>query len=279
MSTKTWFLSPDFTFLPDGQISLGSIIPEPRRPTTTLASLADLPDIVLPNITSIVETGHSFSEETKPSFGFHLFARFLQVASAKTKTDVSWSRSKSFSEADHEVLTYNGVFTPETLKAIVALDEVKQHMNSGPFGKRNVYIISGIRVAVSSFKVTEKTEKKTSASLGGSGSTPAGVVPVELGVSISGGKDSSQEHSYETAPGIVFAYRLHIIRPKGAGGEAALFSDDNTALFTGQNEDEEEDDVVMEAVEVDRSVFSQDVHVKQGGYIEENFNNEDGVES
>lgn len=46
MSKKTWFLPPDFTFLPDGEIALDSVIPEPSRPTATLASLVNHPSIL-----------------------------------------------------------------------------------------------------------------------------------------------------------------------------------------------------------------------------------------
>lgn len=39
MASKSQFLRPDFTFLPEGQIALGKIILNPRQPIVTLASL------------------------------------------------------------------------------------------------------------------------------------------------------------------------------------------------------------------------------------------------
>jgi hypothetical protein len=265
MSGKSWFLPPNFSFLPDGQIALGSVIPEPQRPTATLASLTDHPGIALPKTKSLIETNRSFSTEKSRSFGFELFSKFLDLASANAKTDVSWYKNKAFSAVDHEVRAYNGAFSPETLKAVVAIDEVKKHIDSGRFGKRCVYIISGVRVAQQSFTVTDEKGKKTGGSMGGSGPVPAGAVPVELGGNVSAGRESKKTEGYETAPGIVFAYRLHVIRPQDAGAEGELF-EDRTAFFSGGAEDEENEEV--ELVEVDGKVLSQDLDVDPEGYEE-----------
>lgn len=88
MTRKTWFLPPDFTFLPDGQIALGSIIPGPRQPTATLASVTSYPAIILPETKSIVEKNVSFSVEKTRSLGIELFAKLLDARNAKF--DVSW---------------------------------------------------------------------------------------------------------------------------------------------------------------------------------------------
>ncbi|KAL6902512.1 hypothetical protein GGI43DRAFT_342175 [Trichoderma evansii] len=265
MANKTWFLSPDFTFLPEGQIALGRIIPSPRQPTVTLASLTDHPTIALPEIQSIVEKNLSFSNEKTRSFGVKLFAKFIEIASAKI--DVSLYKNQSFSTVDHEVRTYSRTFTSETLKAIVALDNVKQHIDSGRFGKRRVYIISGIRVAQQSFTVTNHKKRQVATSLGMSGFMPIGTAPDVAGVKITNGMNDEATNSYETAPGIVFAYRLHVIRPKGIGEEGGLFSD-SSAFWSGEAEDETEE---MEAVEVNTAVLREDLDEKLDGYSEKQF--------
>ncbi|KAH6614622.1 hypothetical protein B0J18DRAFT_374141 [Chaetomium sp. MPI-SDFR-AT-0129] len=264
MTSKTWFLPPDFTFLPDGQIALGSVIPDPRRPTATLASLADHPTIALPKSKSIIEKNRSFTSEKSRSFGLELFAKFLNIASANGKTDVSWYKNKSFSAVDHEVRAYNGAFSPEALKAIMRLDAVKKHIDSGRFGQRHVYIISGLRVAQQSFTVTYEQGKKTEGALGGSGSVPAGTVPVALGGNVSGSRKDKRTDGYETEPGIVFAYRLHVIRPRDADAEGELFSD-RTAFFTGEAEEEGEE---MEVAGVNGAVLRGDLDVDPDGYEE-----------
>ncbi|KND92434.1 hypothetical protein TOPH_02943 [Tolypocladium ophioglossoides CBS 100239] len=263
MTSKSWFLPPDFTFLPDGQIALGRVIPEPRRPTVTLASLAEHPTIALPEVSSIVEKNRSFSAEKSRSFGLELFAKCLDMASAKT--DVSWYKNKSFAAVDHEVRTYNGVFAPEALKAVVELLDVKRHIHSGQFGKRCVYIISGLRLARQSITITDEKGNKTAGSLGGSGPVPAGTVPVALGGNISGSREANRKDGYETAPGIVFAYRLYVVRPKDTGAQVELFSD-RTAFFSGEANDEEGEE--MEAIGMDGAVLRQDLDVEPDGFEE-----------
>ncbi|KAH0525896.1 hypothetical protein TsFJ059_009299 [Trichoderma semiorbis] len=262
MIRKTWFLPPDFTFLPDGQISLGSIIPSPRQPTTTLASVTSYPAIILPETKSIVEKNVSFSVEKTRSFGLELFTKLLDVKNAKI--DLSWYKNRSFSAVDHEVQTYHGAFSPETLKAILALDAVKKHIDSGRFGKRRVYIITGLRVVSQGFTVTEEKGRSTSSAVGASGFVPASIVPAVLGAIIGGKSEVRANTSYETSPGIVFAYRLHVIRPKGTGADEELFSD-RTAFFTGEAEAEEAE---MEIAEVDGSVYREDLDEEQDNYEE-----------
>ncbi|KAK4233926.1 hypothetical protein C8A03DRAFT_47629 [Achaetomium macrosporum] len=265
MTSKTWFLPPDFTFLPDGQIALGNVIPDPRRPTATLASLASHPTIVLPTAQSIVEKNRSFTAEKSRSFGLELFASFLDFASANGKTDLLWHKSKSFSAVDHEVLAYNGAFSPEALEAIVDLDRVKKHIRSGRFGPRHVYVISGLRVARQSFTVTDEQGKKTEVAVGCSGPVPAATVPVQLWGNVSGSREDRRMDGYETALGVVFAYRLHVIRPREASAEAELFSD-RTAFFSGGAEDEVGE--VMEAVEVNWAVLREDLDLETDIYEE-----------
>ncbi|KAK4083840.1 uncharacterized protein Triagg1_1502 [Trichoderma aggressivum f. europaeum] len=270
MTRKTWFLPPDFTFLPDGQFALGSIIPSPRQPTATLASVASYPAIILPETKSIVEKNVSFSVEKTRSLGFELFAKLLDARNAKI--DVSWYKNKSFSAVDHEVHTYHGAFAPETLKAILALDNVKKHIESGRFGRRRVYIITGLRVVRQSFTATEEKGRNTVSSVAAKGFVPTGVVPVVFGARIAGNSEDRTKTSYETAPGIVFAYRLHVIRPKDTGADQELFSD-RTAFFTGEAEAEEAE---MEIVEVDGAVYREDLDAEQDDYEEKRL---DGIDN
>lgn len=267
------FLPPDFTFLPDGAIALGRIIPDPGRPTVTLASLgpqSENPTIALPETKVLVEKSRAFSDEKGRSFGFELLAKFLELASANGKTDVLWSRNKSFSAVDHEVRTLDGAFAPSTLRAITRLEEVRRHMDSGKFGKRCVYIISGLRVAVDSFTVTDEKASNVSVSAGGAGSLPTGAVPLEVGGGLSGAREDKRNRSHDTAPGIVFAYRLHVIRPKGEeGAEGGIFSD-RTAFLTGEaGEDGEDEEEEMEIVVVDSETVRNDLDLDPDTFSDE----------
>ncbi|KAJ3567927.1 hypothetical protein NPX13_g6599 [Xylaria arbuscula] len=273
MARKTWFLPPDFTFSPDGAIALGGVIPDPQLPTTTLASLTDHPTITLPEITSIIEKSRSFSTERNRSFGFGLFAKVLIIANINGNVNVSWFKNKSFGAVDHVVQAYNGAFSPTTLKEIVALEAVGRHINSGRFGKRHVYVISGLRIAQQSFTVTDEQGKMRAISLEGSAPMMVGTMPAELGGNVSGTRGDTQKNGYETAPGIVFAYRLHVIRPKRTGEEGELFSD-RTAFFSGEaeNDDDEEE---LEIIEVNGEVLRQDLDLEPDSYDEKEIEGED----
>lgn len=283
MSSKTWFLPPDFTFLPSptSPLALGNIIPSPHRPTSTLASLAPHPTIApaLPPVRTLTEKNRTFTTSTSRSLGLALLADFLALASAHARTERARSCARSFSPVDHDVRFYDGVFAPEVLKEIVDLDAVKRHMESGGRfgGKRCVYLITGLRVATGSFTVTEERGKRTVVAVGGEGLpvvAAAAAGGVSLGASVEGGREEGRTVGYETAPGVVFAYRLHVIRVREGGAEGELF-EDRTAFFTGEA-DEEDGREEMEIVGVDGPVLRQDLDLEWEGYEERTVEEGDG---
>ncbi|PNP75996.1 hypothetical protein FNYG_10554 [Fusarium nygamai] len=211
---KSWFLAPDLTFTPDGPLQLGAVIPHPSRPTQTLAS-PRTDAITLPEVQTLIETNHSHSNDVTRTAGINLFAKFVELASASIGYETSRRNALAYGTVDHEIRSLAAPFTREFLQSIVDAEAVREHIDSGMFGKRAVYFVSGLRVATSSFTVTKEKGVGHNTSLSGSG--PAGPVPVEVGAGISGGKESSKTDSYETAPGIIFAYRLHAIRVRGSG--------------------------------------------------------------
>jgi hypothetical protein len=273
MTAKTWFLPPDFTFIAGEQLALGMIISEPQRPTVMLASLQKHPNISTPRTTTIIEKGRSFTIENSRSFGGELFAKFLSIGSAELKADLSRWKNKSFSSVDHEIQMYSEPFAPETLEAILQLDSVKRHVESGRFGKRCTYVVSGLRIARESFLVTDEEGRNNSGSIGASGSAPIGALPLEAGGSLSADRGQKKAMGYETAPGVVFAYRLHVIRPKRSSTDAELFSD-RTAFFSGEEEPEEV--APMEAIEVDAEVLRQDLDIEPDTYNEKKSKSEEG---
>ncbi|OBS20203.1 hypothetical protein FPOA_06589 [Fusarium poae] len=269
MTQKTWFLPPDFNLLPDGELRLGMIIKYPDRPTLALASLGpeETPSIALPEVTSLTETGHSHSTGSARSAGFNIFANFIDLASASGSTDISRYRDRSFGTVDHKVRSFSRALRPQALRAIVQLDEVKKFINGGPFGrfrKRPVYLVSGLRVAQDSFSVTNTTGSSSSAEANMSLSAAAlgAPVPLETGGGVSASGEKHETRGYNTSPGIVFAYRLHVIRAKSDGNaESELFSD-TTAFLTGEDEDEDEDGQEMELADVTGETVKQAKGVK-----------------
>ncbi|KAI2623078.1 hypothetical protein GGR54DRAFT_638316 [Hypoxylon sp. NC1633] len=117
------------------------------------------PTIALPPTASIIEN-RTFAADNSRSFGVELLAKFMELGSANVKADVSWHRNNSFSAVDHEVRAYNGPFAAASLHAITQIPAVKKHMDGGMFGKRSVYIISGLRVAKESITITDDKGSK-----------------------------------------------------------------------------------------------------------------------
>ncbi|KAJ4328691.1 hypothetical protein N0V84_000882 [Fusarium piperis] len=265
---KTWFLPPDFSFFPEGEIRLGMILKYPDRPTLALASLdpEETPHIPLPAVTTITETGHAHSAGSGRSAGANVFSKFVDLASVSGSVDVSKYKDREFGAVDHEVRFFSRALSPDALRATLQIDEVKEFINSGPFGrlrKRPVYLISGLRVAKDSFSVTNTTGSTTSRAGEVSASAASLGVPVGAGGGLSRGNEKHELHSYSTAPGVVFAYRLHVIRAKSnSKAESDLFTD-TTAFFTGENEDDEdEEDQEMEFMDVTGGVIKGEKGVK-----------------
>ncbi|KAF5985642.1 hypothetical protein FCOIX_1996 [Fusarium coicis] len=249
---KSWFLAPDFTFTPDGPLQLGAVIPHPSRPTQTLAS-PRTDAITLPEVQTLIETNHSHSNDVTRTAGVNLFAKFVELASASIGHETSRRSALPYGTVDHEIRSLAAPFTREFLQSIVNTEAVQEHIHSALFGKRTVYFISGLRVATSSFTVTKEKGVGHNTSLSGSG--PAGPVPVEVGAGISGGKESSKIDSYETAPGIIFAYRLHAIRVRGSGTISSEMFSNKERFMSGQPVSETEP---FEVVDVDAEVLKAD---------------------
>ncbi|RKK92309.1 hypothetical protein BFJ68_g15960 [Fusarium oxysporum] len=249
---KSWFLAPDFTFTPDGPLQLGAVIPHPSRPTQTLAS-PRTNAITLPEVQTLIETNHSHSNDVTRTAAINLFAKFVELASASIGYETSRRNALAYGTVDHEVRSLAAPFTKEFLQSIINAEAVQEHIHTGMFGKRTVYFISGLRVATSSFTVTKEKGVGHNTSLSGSG--PAGPVPIEVGAGISGGKESSKTDSYETTPGIVFAYRLHAIRVRGSGTVSSQMFSTEKAFMHGRPVPDPEP---FEVVDVDTEVLKAD---------------------
>lgn len=202
MAQKTWFFPPDFTFRPTGELALGTVIKHPSHPTLALASLrsSEQPKIDLPEIDILQERSHVHSQTSNRSANISFLAKFVDLASATTSVGLSRNKEWLLGSVDLEIQTFGKAISRDALKAITRLEPVKKHINSGIFGKKPVYIITGLRVAKSSFQVTDQTKSSATISLGASGPAPAWVLPLEIGGGISGACEQSRKDSYETGP-------------------------------------------------------------------------------
>ncbi|KAL6808589.1 hypothetical protein V8C40DRAFT_154889 [Trichoderma camerunense] len=249
MTAKTWFLPPGTTFTPDGIIRLGAVIKDFRRPTLVLLepetlALADL-NFSLPSIEIVPEKNHTHSRSLSSSGGGGIWAKFLDFASASMRIELKSRDKLEYGSSDHEIHQFKRSLTPEALKAIVSQPTVRQYMNSGLFGKRPVYIVSGLRVVKTGMTVTMERGYTRGGGVAGGGSV-ASTVPVEVGVDVHGERNKDNIDSWETAPGIIFAYRLNIIREKkDENRESEIFSH-RTSFMSGIGDE----DIEMELGDV-----------------------------
>ncbi|KAF5675750.1 hypothetical protein FHETE_2353 [Fusarium heterosporum] len=249
---KTWFLPPDFTFTPHETLPLGAIIAHPSRPSEVLASPLSDSSISLPKIQTLLETNHSHSKEASRTLGFSIFAKFAEFASGSLEYEVSHRNLVEYGTVDHRVQSLVTPFSKEFLDSLVAIQTVKDHIDSGMFGKRPVYLVTGLRVTEVPFIVTREVGSGRRIAI--SATVPTGTVPVGVGGGISASSEKTNKESYETAPGIVFAYRLHVIRSRSNGtAQSAMFSH-RTAFWTGETESEP-----MEAAEATPEVVAEDI--------------------
>ncbi|KAI0441002.1 hypothetical protein F4803DRAFT_440179 [Xylaria telfairii] len=248
MST-TWFLLPDFTFTANGPLRLGMMIPHWSKPTTVLATIGygAAGEIELPPEMIIVEPKHVHSRSVSRSTGLSAWAKFESLISASAGNEFSKDNSINYGETDHEIHTFKDPLTPEVVTAIANIPAVRAHIESGMFGKRPIYIISGMRIATSSFTVTKEVRSGFTLEAEASG-PPPGTLPFEIGGTVKHDGQKSVADSYQTAPGIVFAYRLHVIRTRRTRAETGLFSH-KSAFLTGATGETGESLTIVEATE------------------------------
>jgi hypothetical protein len=205
MAARTWFLPPGTSFTPDGIIRLGAVIKDFKRPTLILLEPdADTyPKSSLPPIEVLNEQEHAHTRGRSRSVGGEIWTKFLDVASASINLDLETRNKLEFGPTDHSVHQFKRSFTPEFLKAIVSQPAVRQYIDSGVFGKRPVYVVSGLRVVNTGMPVTVDKGYTHSFGIKGSG-PPAGTVPVEAGADLHAGVSKDNTDSWVTAPGIIF---------------------------------------------------------------------------
>jgi hypothetical protein len=252
----TWFLAPDFTFTADGPLRLGMVLPHWSRPTTVLADLCSntISDVNLPNVTIIIEKNHTHDRNQSRSNGFDIWSKFEGFASASVSADLGKDTSVNYSHADHEIRSFSEPLMPDTVAAIANLPAVRSHIESGMFGKRAVYVVTGLRIATTSFKVTKNTGSNFAIEVGGSGPL-ATLIPAEIGGRVRHDSQTAVTDSYDTAPGIVFAYRLNVICPRRSSLETGLFS--HKSAFLARTQDRKEEPLVV--VEATANEIEQDL--------------------
>lgn len=161
------------------------VIPHWSHPTTVLAELGSVNAraFALTAVTTIVEPSRAFNRSQSGSDSAGLWAKFEGLASTSANTDAAKSHSVDYGKTDHEIRFFVDPLMFETVSAIANLPAVRTHMNSGMFGKRAVVIVTGLRIAMSSFTVKGEDSSNFSIEAEGSGLLLGTGAP-EVGASI-----------------------------------------------------------------------------------------------
>ena len=266
----TWFLPQDFTFTAEGPLRLGQVLPHWTKPNTVLAAIGSdaAKDIALPATRTLVEPNHAHHHSKSRSDSLSLWAKFEGIASASTNTDISKKHSIDYSKTDHEIRSFADPLLPDKVTAIANIPTVRKHVDSSMFGKRPVYVVSGLRIATSSFTVTRKQSSSFTIEAEASG-PPSGTVPGELGERAKHDHRERVTDSYDTAPGIVFAYQMSVIRTRRSGPETQLFTH-GSGFLTGEDGGQEEPLVLVDATkeeiddDLDEEVDYESVQIGDG---------------
>lgn len=207
-ATKTYILSPNFTFHPNTSICMGDIIQDPSDPTKPLSSLSDLDPL---DTESHLDYDAKLSKYKSHSLQGSIWASFLQTANAKVGGGVSGDVLDKYSMDRLETIYFKKQPTDEEAAERVKHGKVKTVMNAGIFGKSPVYMITGLKVA-RGFKLDSggSSHKTANTSFEATASSD-----VSLGTKISAGGTDDVQQSYSSGQDIIFAYQLHIITYRG----------------------------------------------------------------
>jgi len=206
---KTYFLAPDFSFLPDGSISLGNIIEDPASPTRVLSRLD--PPAPPEEVNISREKNNAYSRSHGGSVNASIWARFMQIGSANVGGGGGADTTMDYTMSGIETHMFKYDPTDKEATELAQDPDVQLAMESGVFGNRPVYMVTAIKIARDfCFKRGAGSHLKGHIKAGGALSTEASV-----GGDVSGEQHMEEYDSAESMNDIVFAFRLHIISKKG----------------------------------------------------------------
>jgi hypothetical protein len=242
---KTYFLVPDFHFLPDGPIALGNIIEDPASPTRVLSRLD--PPVSPEKVNISREKDAAYGESHSGSLTAGIWARFLQIASVNVE-GTGGSDTKvdyTMSEIETHMLKHDPTDKEATERA--KDPDVEFAMENGVFGDRPVYMVTAVMIARDfSFKRKAGSRLEGHVSADGAVSTEA-----STGAHVGGGSHMKEYGSAKATNDIVFAFRLHIIAKKGLLKkriESRVFQ--SKAAFLGRDDGTLSDEEAMTAFPV-----------------------------
>jgi hypothetical protein len=205
---KTYILAPNFTYHPNTSICMGDIIQDPSDPTKPLSSPPNLSAL---NTESHLDYDAKLSKHKTHSLQGSVWAKFLETAHESIGGGVSGDVLDRYTMDRLETIYFRKQLTDDEAAERVTQGKVKAAINSGIFGKKPVYMITGLKIA-RGFRLESGNASKAEVNMAIEAQVSS---EVSLGAEISASRTYDVQQSYRSSQDIVFAYQLHIITHKG----------------------------------------------------------------
>lgn len=234
-SVRTYILTPNFDHDPSSSpIQIGNLIADPLKPTKYLS----LPPSPPPTKTTS-QTSLSLSRSWGSSMNAGVWTNFLSFAETSVKGSNGVELTQSFDIDALETRQLRDEPQDDDPALLTRLQEpkVQAAIRSGLYGARPVYLISGLKIARG--LTVQREEKRTR------GAAVGGGVPIIKGISagadIGREKTTGASSSFKAAGEegeVIFAYQVHVIKPKGkkASKLTANVLETDAAFLHGEDE-------------------------------------------
>lgn len=258
----TWFRLHDFT-VTSADLALGTVLKEWSAPSSAIFVPGDEEKDAIdwPEQHPVfTEAEHDWNAHNDRSSAANILVKFFESASFQTDLETERRRKLTLGKVDLKIKKFLGVrpFKPAVLKTIVDQEAVSNYINSGTFKKKDVYIVTALRLADKSFDVGKESNSADHVKTKASASADAPNLHIESTAGYAQDSSKAAEHSYKTAQGeavgegVVYAYQMYIIREERKQPGAALFSH-KKGFMTGAN-----DSKTIEAIPVTRNMEGMD---------------------
>ncbi|KAH7210107.1 hypothetical protein DER44DRAFT_775052 [Fusarium oxysporum] len=215
----TYILAPNWTFRPEGRITIGNVLVDPLLPHRVL--LKPDPNCHLPTETA-TEKNWQLSIETMRNLSLSIWATFLEKISIKIGANRTHVKDGQFNMQSLDTVSLKDDLSDDYIKTLCSDPKVREFMRLDSLLCKPVYVVTGLKIA-KGFSLSGSA--KHSAGLMGK---VGGEVAPEASVGGSAHMSSSTSISdqFESVNDIIFAYQLTMIKPKGWTGEKTIETSD-----------------------------------------------------
>ncbi|PYI26890.1 hypothetical protein BP00DRAFT_429899 [Aspergillus indologenus CBS 114.80] len=180
---------------------------------------------------------------------------FLSMVSLTGQRSGGRATTSEYGTTDHEVWVLDRTLSDRCVEAILEVPAVRKYRESGYLRDRPIYVVTGVRITRSSFPVVVRDDSRVSIRSSASASDPTGTVPITAGFEADVRSARTVLDEYNTAPDIVFAYRVHVLRDIGDGEVDQEMFAHRAAFMTGTASDSG-----LEYLEVNPQILEEDIN-------------------